>query len=233
MRAFVVIAVIAVLIVAGGGGYYALEIYPQQQFRAALDRSLMSLPPGMTGHYKDAHYDVGHHRAVVTGLTLHGEAPGDPWSPFDISAETVVTTNPNLDYAASWARAQSKPADATQDTVLQIADNFEIDGMAIHSPMVTATVPSLSLANPRVFPWALLHDGVPAWQEVRALVGRPMQPDNIEALQPLIRFEAAAALGFGYDAYKVGAGSSRSRPPASTWTMMSGAPRPTATIAAF
>jgi hypothetical protein len=40
MRASIVIAATAVVIVAAGAGYYALEVYPQQRFRADLDQAL-------------------------------------------------------------------------------------------------------------------------------------------------------------------------------------------------
>ncbi len=56
MRTSVVVATLVVLGFAAGGAYYGLEVYPQQQFRAGLDQSLATLPPGTQASYQTAHY---------------------------------------------------------------------------------------------------------------------------------------------------------------------------------
>ena len=93
-------------------GTYVFDAYTQQQFRSGLDQALASLPPGTTANYKTAHYSILSHQAVVTGLTVHGESPGTPPQPFDITAATFEENreqpNPDLP-TASWGSAPRRP----------------------------------------------------------------------------------------------------------------------------
>jgi hypothetical protein len=204
MRPSIVIATLVVLGLAAGGGYYGLEVYPQQQFRAGLDQALATLPPGTTASYKTAHYSIPAHRAEVSGMTVHGEIPGNPPQPYDITVATIETEQPNLDFAASWSRALAAPASFGPETPLPVATSVTMTGITLHSAIVNLTEDSIHLTNLRLFPWALLHAGMPSWQDLQAaLTPHPGQPDA-GGMQKILRAEAAVVMGFGYDLYDAG-----------------------------
>jgi hypothetical protein len=205
MRAWMVIAVAAVLGVAAAGSYYGLEIYPQQLFRENLDRTLATLPPGTTATYKTAHYSVLSHRAVVTGWTVHGAIPADPPVPFDITADSVETENPNADFAAAWGRAITNPAAFGPDTALPVADSIAIKGLTIHSAAINATYETAGATKLRLYPWALLHEGMPSWADVQASLAPRSSPPEQNELRAILRVEAAAVMGVGLDSHALGA----------------------------
>ena len=204
MRAWMVIAVVAVLGVAAAGSYYGLEIYPQQQFRENLDRTLATLPPGTTAAYKTVHYSVLSHRAVITGWTMHGAIPADQPVPFDITADSVEAENPNMDLAVSWGRAVANPAAFGPDTALPVAGSIAIKGLTVHSAMVNATEETAGVTRFRVYPWALLHEGMPSWADVQASLAPRTGPPELQQLQAIVRAEAAAVLGVGWDSHEAG-----------------------------
>lgn len=205
MRPSVVIALLVVLGLAAGGGYYAFDTHVQQQFRAGLDQALASLPPGTTASYKTAHYSFLWHQAEVTGVAVHGEIPGNPPQPFDITAATLETETPNPDFAASWARAQAAPATFGPDTSLPVAASATLTGVTARSATVNLTEASLHAVNLRIYPWALLHNGMPPWSELLAVLTPPQHgPLDPVVLQKLLRAEAAAVMGIGYDSYEAG-----------------------------
>jgi len=205
MRTPIIAALVVVLAAAAGGGYYALEVYPQQRFRTGLDQALATLPPGTTGSYKTAHYSVASHRAVVTGFTVHGEINAARPHPFDVTIDSIETENPALNFPDLWADAVAKPAALTPDTALPVADAVIVKGLTIHSDMVNISQASIHITKTRLFPWALLHDGMPSWQEIQASLTPPSDPARIADLRPLLRAEAAALLGIAYDSYEAGA----------------------------
>jgi hypothetical protein len=202
MRTPIIAASVAVLALAAAGGYYLLEVFPQHQFRAALDQTLASLPPGTTATYKDAHYSTVSHQAVLTGVTIHGEIAGDPPQPYDIAINSIETTNPNLTLSDSWTAAAANPAAVSPDAVLAVADSITVKGVMIHSAMLSATEDSAHITHPSLHPWALLHPGMPSWNDIRRSLTTGSQPPSIADLQPLLRAESAAILGFGYDSYE-------------------------------
>jgi hypothetical protein len=202
MRTPIIAASVAVLALAAAGGYYFLEVFPQRQFRAGLDQALASLPPGTTATYKDAHYSTVSHQAVLTGVTMHGELAGDPPQPFDIAIDTIETTNPNLTLPDAWNAAVRNPSAVSPDATLAVADSITIKGVTIHSAMLNATQASSHIAHPVLHPWALLHPGMPSWNDIRRSLTAGSQPPSIADLQPLLRAEAAGILGFGYDNYE-------------------------------
>lgn len=205
MRTSVVVAVAGVLIVAAGGAWFGLEVYLQQRFRAGLDQALATLPPGTTATYKTAHYSLLSHRAVVTEMTLHGELPGDPPRPFDVAADSVETRDPNLDFPASWANAVAAPTSLGPDTALTVAGSVAVKGLTVHSAVINLTEASVQITKLRVYPWALLHDGMPTWRELQASMAARSRPSELADLRPIFRAEAAAMLGVAYDSYAAGA----------------------------
>jgi hypothetical protein len=204
MRASIIIAGAAVLIGAAGAGYYGLAVYPQQQFRTGLDQTLRNLPSGMAVLYKDAHYSVFSRKATITGVTLHGDLSGDTTLPFDVTIDSIETSNPNLDFASAWSKAAANPASFAPETAIRIADSVVVQGVTIHSAVINVTEQTTKIDNPRVYPWALLHEGLPSWNEVRVSLTPAASPPDLAALRPLLRLEAAVILGIGYDGYRSG-----------------------------
>ena len=204
MRPSIVIATLVVLGLAAGGGYYGLEVYPQQQFRASLDQALATLPPGTTASYKTAHYSLLSHKAVVTGMTVHGEIPGNPPQPYDITAATIATEQPNMEFANSWTRALAAPAAFGPDAPLPVAAAVTMTGVTVHSAVLNLTEDSIHITNLRLYPWALLHAGMPSWQDLQAALTPHGGPPDAGVLQKILRAEAAVVMGFGYDGYEAG-----------------------------
>ena len=203
MRISIVIAVLAILV--AGGSYYGLEVYPQQTFRRGLDQSIATLPPGTTASYKDAHYTVMSHKAIVTGLTIHTTIQGETTQPLDVTVETIEMTSPNLDFSAAWAKAMANPAAYTPETALPVADQLTVKGLSVNAAVIRMTEDSVQVAKPRVYPWALLHDGLPSWKELQGALLHPPSTPDVSALQPILRAEAAVLMGMGYDSYDIGA----------------------------
>jgi hypothetical protein len=204
MRPSIVIATLVVLGLAAGGVYYGLEVYPQQQFRAGLDQALATLPPGTTASYKTAHYSILSHQALVTGMTVHGELPGNPPQPFDITAATIETEKPNLDFADSWSRALVAPATFGPDAPLAVAASVTMTGITLHSAVINLTEASIHVTNLRLYPWALLHAGMPSWQDLQAALAAHPGPPDAAAIQKILRAEAAVVMGVGNDGYDAG-----------------------------
>jgi len=201
MRAWIVIALLVVLVAAAGGAWYGLEVYPQQQFRAGLAEALATLPPGTTATYKTAHYSPLSRQAVVTGWQMHGEIPLSPPLPFDITLDSIEMEAPNLDFAGSWARALAAPAALAPDTPLPVAVAVTVKGLTVRSAIVNLTEDTAHVTNPRLYPWALLHDGMPSWTDLLAtLTPRPGPPD-LGDLRVVLRTEAAAVLGVAWDSH--------------------------------
>src|SRR5271165_1913994 len=205
MRRSVVAAVAGVLVLAVGGGYYALEVYPQQRFRAGLNQTLAALPAGTTATYKGAHYAVLSHQAVVTGVTVQGVLPGASPQSFEVTIDAIETINPNLDFASAWANAAAHPAALSPDTVLLVADSAILKGVTIRSAMINMTEESARIDKLRLYPWALLHDGMPSWNQLLTSLAPRSRPPTLADMQPLLRAEAAVILAMAYDSYEVGA----------------------------
>jgi hypothetical protein len=204
MRTSVAVAVAGVLILAAGGGYYGLEVYPQQKFRAGLDQTLAALPPHTIATYKDAHYSVLSHQAVVTGLTVHAEIAGQTPQQLDIKIDSIQTENPNLDFSGSWKQAVADKTAFTSEMALPVADSIILNGVTVHSVAINMTEKSARIDKFRIYPWALLHGGIPTLEEFRASLTPRSQPPTLADLQPVLRAAAAAMLGIAYDGYHVG-----------------------------
>jgi hypothetical protein len=205
MRTSVVIAVAGVLVLAAGGAYYGHEVYLQRQFRAGLDQTLATLPAGTTATYKDAHYSVVSKQAVVTGLTLHGLIAGPSPQPIEVTIDSIETINPNLDFARSWTDAAAHAAALTPETAFALADAITLKGVIVHSALISGAIESARIDKLRLYPWALLHAGMPSWTELQASLAPRSEPPSLADLQPLLRAEATVLLAVAYDAYDIGA----------------------------
>jgi hypothetical protein len=187
----------AALAVAGGL-YWGLALYPTEALRAQLDAAVRGLPPGTQALYATASYGVFSHRATLTGVTIHRQDPDG----FDLSIDELEVTGPAADFAAAWARAAADPATLTPGQGLPLADAITAYNIAYSNANSSATLASFTVARPRLFPWALLHQGVPsiAAAEAQLLARAGPVPDG-NALLPLLRAEATFAAGMAYDGY--------------------------------
>jgi hypothetical protein len=204
MRASFLVAGTAIVL-AAAGFYYGLEIYPQQRFRANVDQAIARLPPGTTVAYKGAHYSIISHAAEFTGLTMHADLPGPQPRSLDIAIDSFAIENPNLALGAAWNAARENPSAITPDRALPVADTITLKGVTVRSAVLNMTEDSAVLNRARLYPWPLLHDGVPSWADVLTAIAAASQPPTLDDPRPLLRGEAALMLGFAYDSYSVGA----------------------------
>ena len=245
----IVIAVLVVVLILGGGAYYGLMIYPNQQFRATLDRTIAELPPGYTVRYGAATYGALDHRAEIDDLSIQGPAPLS----INETIAKVTIEGPTLDFADRWNKAAANPAALAPDQALPVADRIAVQGVKMSGGYSTGTIADTALAKLRLYPWAILHQGVPALQDVGGVLAaalnaqkqlaareqallasqqaaaagdgqeapqsqdqpqaakpaeeapgidiETLQKQQIDALMPLLRIEAAALLGFGFDSF--------------------------------
>jgi hypothetical protein len=197
------IVALVVVIAAGGGGYYGwtrLGDYSGQQFRTGLDQWIKTLPPGYSMTYKTAEYNVATDKATLGGVALKGTGT----QVFDATIDNVEVTKPSADFANAWAQAAANPAALAPDKALPVAGSITVKGATIHFGAASGTMASAKLDGLRLYPWALLHSGVPSFTDVQAALTakRTEQPQLADVL-PLLRFEASILLGIGYDTYAV------------------------------
>ena len=234
MRKIAIAAMAAVLV--AGGAYYGLFMLPDNQFRAGLDQALAGLPQGYTGRYGSAHYSLLTHVATVTDLSIKGPVAVNE------SIAKIVIDHPALDFADRWSRAQANPSALHPDEALPVADRIEVDGITMAGGETAGTLASISLTKMRIYPWAILHPGIPAPKDFLKVIAASLEkqrmvaarqqatleqaqkkqaegdsdqtapdtgpsPADIAALQkeeldavlPLLRLEAAVFLAMGYD----------------------------------
>jgi hypothetical protein len=204
MRTPIVVLLIGIAILAIGGAWYGFEIWPQQQFRAGLDRTLATLPPGITATYRNATYSVPTRHAVVTGFAIKGTIGGASPEPFELTIASIETDNADLAFAAAWSDAVAHPEARRPDAAIPVADAIVLKDVAFHANTVNATAETLRLAKPRLYPWALLHDGMPSWSAIEAAARPGSAPKPPNDFKVILRVEAAAMLGAAYDAYEAG-----------------------------
>jgi len=197
-----VLWVVALVIVAIAGGYYGwtrLHDYSGEQFRAGLDQWIQTLPPGYSMTYKTAQYNVATDKATLGGVALKGTAA----QAFDAAIDEIEVSKPSADFATAWAQAAANPAALLPEKALPVAGSIAIKGASIHFGPASGTIASAKLEGLRLYPWALLHAGVPSFAEVQATVSKRSDPPKLEDILPLLRFEASILLGIGYDGYTV------------------------------
>lgn len=192
------LGIVAVLIVAGGGLYWGLAIYPTRLFRASVDATIAALPAGYSASYTGASYSLFSSTAILTGVSVHRPEP----NAFDVAIEQVTLVHPATDIGASWAKAAADPAKIAPGFALPVADEVSLKGFTYRGANDRVALASMRVSHPRLYPWALLHPGVPSLAEARAsLMARTHAPQPGDFL-PLLRAEALWTLGFGYDAYE-------------------------------
>jgi hypothetical protein len=195
MRKWVLFLVAA--IVVAGGGYYGWTVYSSGQIRAGLDQWIRTLPPGYAVTYKTVEYSVVSNLAKLGGITIAGTGA----QTFDLSIDEVEVANPSPDFLAAWTQAAANPAALAPEKALPVAGTITVKGVTLHVAPVSATLGSARVEGLRLYPWALLHPGVPSWTEAQATLAARAQAPQLADLIPLLRFEASIMLGLGYDAY--------------------------------
>ncbi len=199
MRKWIIALVVVVAV--GAGGYYGwtrLHGYSGEQFRAGLDQWIKTLPPEYSMAYKTAEYNVATDTATLGSLTVKGTGK----QPFDLAIDQVEVSKPSKDFSATWAQAAANPAALAPDKALPVAGGIVVKGVTFHFGPASATMASAKLDRLKVYPWALLHSGVPTFADMQAtLAAKRTDPPQFADMLPLIRFEASILLGIGYDTY--------------------------------
>ncbi|MGH7077031.1 MAG: hypothetical protein ACREFU_02920 [Acetobacteraceae bacterium] len=184
----VAIIVVAVALYAG------LVIYPASRFRTALGQVQQFLPAGTSLSYQAADYSLFSDRASITGVSLRNSGP----LAAALTIDKIALERPSLKLGNEWQRAKSNPKALAQDAAIPIAAAITFSGITIRTDKVTEKIGSAQIDQPRLYPRALLHPGVPTWTEALAVLKTEPPPKSLSAFMPLLRFEAALALGVGY-----------------------------------
>lgn len=170
-------------------------VVPQADVRKTLDEAISKLPPGYTASYKTVEYDVVSDTLTLTGATVH-TADG-----IDASAEQVQVVKPAKDFLVAWSQAQANPAQVPQDKALPVAAVVAVKGLKGRGAKFEGGFDTARVEGLRLYPWALLHEGVPSWGEAMTVASTPGASNDLTRIMPLLRLEAALVLGLGYDRY--------------------------------
>ena len=197
------IVALVVVVIAGAGGYVGwtrLHDNIGEQVRAGLDQWIKTLPSDYAMAYKTVDYNVATDTATLGGLTVKGT--GTP--AFDLAIDQVEVSKPSQDFSTAWAQAAANPAQIAPDKALPVAGSITAKGVTLHFGSASSTMASAKLDGLRLYPWALLHSGVPSFAEMQAtLTAKRTEAPQLADVLPLLRFEASILLGIGYDAYAV------------------------------
>jgi hypothetical protein len=163
MRKFAIAG--ALLLAIAGAATYGVFIEPTREMKARLNEAIAALPPGYIAEYGDAHYSVLTGVATVTAIRIHvPNAIGGDYEIAEISAE-----HPNLGFADAWKQAAANPAAWAEDSALPVADRIVVKDVSLRSSLVNGTLADATMDKPRVYPWALLHPGLPALDTVASI----------------------------------------------------------------
>src|SRR6185437_8762105 len=100
----------------------------------------------------------------------------------------------NLGFPDAWARAVADPNSFAQDKALPVADSVAMKGVSVRSSAINLNEASTRITKLRLYPWALLHDGMPTWRELQASVAAGTEsPEHADPL-PVLRAEASMLL---------------------------------------
>jgi hypothetical protein len=197
-----VLWIVVLVVAAGAGGYYGwtrLHDYSGEQFRAGLDQWIGTLPPTYSMTYKTAEYNIATDTATLGGVALKGTGA----QAFDVAIDEIEVSKPSADFAAAWSQAAANPAALAPEKALPVAGSIAVKGTTIHFGTASGTVAAAKLEGLRLYPWALLHSGVPSFADVQAAMIKRSDPPQLADILPLLRFEASILLGIGYDGYTV------------------------------
>jgi hypothetical protein len=188
---------LVVLVVAVAGlGFYLVKA-ADARFRAGLDHALGFLPPGYTGSYKTAHYDLLSSTGTVTGLTVHFPGATDQ----GMTADEVDIVHPPF-------RFGEVPTPITPETVMPVAGTLVMKHVVTHIAVGTVTLSATRIDNLRFYPWPLMHPGAPPLSAMLAQLGVPPDPtmtlqETLGRLKASIQAESAIAGSFGFDGEEV------------------------------
>ena len=203
MRKLVLLVILVAVVGGGAWAYMTFSVKANNGVKEALDRSLKTLPPGWTASYKSIDVGLAAQEAVVKGFELHGPAGTIK----DATIDEIDITSPALDLDKSWATAAANAAILKPEQPLPVVDGVAIKGLTIHSddPKVTVEIKvgAVQMTKIRVYPWALMKIDQPMIDQVKALLAQPPNQSDPEAMMPVLRLEAAALLGYGYDGYTI------------------------------
>ncbi|HMK67602.1 MAG TPA: hypothetical protein VK433_03560 [Stellaceae bacterium] len=170
-------------------------VVPQADPRAALDEQIRQLPPGYTASYKTATFDVVSDTLTVGGVAVH--TPDG----MDVSADEIAVIHPSKSFDADWAQAKANPAQFPPDKAVSLAGAISVSGAKLHVQKYDSSIASMRIEGVRLFPWALLHPGVPSYSEAMAKVLAAGPQPKPEDLEPVLRVQSSWLLGVGYDHY--------------------------------
>ena len=195
------IIALVVVVIAGAGGYYGwtrLHENVGEQVRVGLDQWIKTLPPEYAVTYKTVDYNIATDTATLGSLTARGTGA----QPFDLAIDQVEVSKPAKDFSAAWAQAAANPSALAPDKALPVAGSIVVKGVTVHFGPASSTMTSARLDGLRLYPWALLHAGVPTIADVQGTLGaKRSNPPQLADLLPLIKLEASLLLGIGYDTY--------------------------------
>jgi hypothetical protein len=190
--------IVAILVVGGGAyAYFSISSGVNKDAKEAIDQALQKLPPGWTATYKSFDVNLATRQAVLKGIEIHGISSVK----LDAVIDEIDVAKPDLDFAKSWSEASANPAALAPDKAVPIADDITVKGVTAHVENQDIKIGSVNVAKLTLFPWALLHDGVPSYGTVLAMAKKPAAMQNPEDMLPILRFEAAMGLGVSYDTY--------------------------------
>jgi hypothetical protein len=223
MRKAGLVAVAAVI--AAGAGYYGLIVVPTHRLREGLDAAIAQLPPGYTVKYGGARYSLLSHTAELTDLSV--QHSGD--TPITATIAKLSVKNPNLTLADDWNHAAGNPTALKPDQPLPVADRIAVRGVEVKAGPGTLSIADSAIDKPRIYPWALLHPGLPSLKTAPAIFAAMIaqsqayqarlkeqqqngEPPSMEALReeqkqrfeevlPLLKLEAAGVAGTGFDGF--------------------------------
>jgi hypothetical protein len=168
-----IIAIVGVLVVVAGAAAYGIFIEPTRELRGSLDRSLADLPVGYSGSYREAHYDFLTHIATIDGLTIRatGAMPGE------YAIGTIKLIGPNLSLQDGLNRAKKDPNAFQPDQALPVADRVEFSVITAKSGLINGSIKAVAVDKTRIYPWALLHPGLPGWNQIDKIYSDLMQAE--------------------------------------------------------
>lgn len=203
--------IVAIVVVIGVGVYGYLSLSPKieqaaqnlsagvkQDAKTAIDKALQKLPPDWTVTYKDLDLSLAGRSIAIKGIEVHGTGS----IKLDGTIDEIDIANPDLDLDKSWAAASVNPASLPPDQAIPVADRITVKGLTVHADKAEIKSGSLDLSGLKLYPWALLHDGVPSLNLLITQLQYPAAATKPDDALALLRLDAAFILGIGYDSYE-------------------------------